>query len=73
MLSAIAVSGLSLDEPLYTRPGEEDEDLTSFQITLFIIFLIFSILFLLYHFLEAWKVRMFLKNCSRLSGILFPL
>lgn len=67
-VSALAISGASRAESLRNLP-EDNEDLTTFQITIFIILLIITIVVVIAHFLEAWKV---LPGAHLISGVGVP-
>lgn len=67
--SALALSGASRAESLRNSLQEEREDLTTFQITIFILLLIITVVVLLLHFAEAWKV---LPGAHLISGVGVP-
>lgn len=67
--SALALSGTSRAESLRNSLQEDREDLTTFQITIFILLLIMTVVVLLLHFAEAWKV---LPGAHLISGIGVP-
>ena len=62
--SALAISGASRAESFRNVP-EDNEDLSTFQISMFIIMLVITILVLFAHFAEAWKV---LPGAHLISG-----
>ncbi|CAM9138983.1 unnamed protein product [Scytosiphon promiscuus] len=67
--AALALSGASRAESLRNSLQDEREDLTTFQVTIFIILLIITVVVLLLHFNEAWKV---LPGAHLISGIGVP-
>lgn len=67
--SALALSGTSRAESLRNSLQEEREDLTTFQVTIFIILLILTVVIVLLHFVEAWKV---LPGAHLISGVGVP-
>lgn len=65
---ALAISGMSREESLISPPNDEN-DMSDFQVTMFVIFLIVTAIFLVYHFAEAWRV---LPGAHLISGIGVP-
>lgn len=62
--SALAISGASRAESFRNVP-EDNEDLSTFQISMFIIMLVITVLVLFAHFVEAWRV---LPGAHLISG-----
>lgn len=69
LCSALALSAASRAESLRNSLQEERRDLTTFQVTIFILLLIITVVVLLLHFAEAWKV---LPGAHLISGIGMP-
>ncbi|CAM9135126.1 unnamed protein product, partial [Ectocarpus sp. 8 AP-2014] len=67
--AALALSGLSRAESLRNSLQEERRDLSTFQVAIFIILLILTVVVLLLHFAEAWKV---LPGAHLISGVGVP-
>ncbi|CAN0114195.1 unnamed protein product [Ectocarpus fasciculatus] len=67
--AALALSATSRAESLRNSLQDEREDLSTFQITIFIILLIITVVVLLLHFAEAWKV---LPGAHLISGVGVP-
>lgn len=62
--AALAISGASRAESFRNVP-EDNEDLSTFQISMFIIMLVITVLVLFAHFVEAWRV---LPGAHLISG-----
>lgn len=62
--SALAISGASRAESFRNVP-EDNEDLSTFQISMFIVMLVITVLVLFAHFVEAWRV---LPGAHLISG-----